>query len=466
MEYREYYCGDMTIPEEKRGEFTQRVLTIMDHGGLMATEKVRLCGRELTLLAPPRLDAGNNVCVDFSYFEYAKYDPIHYNADTARMSCGYMDAREFFSAGIAAWVLREFYAESFGLAHHVGIPMPLKRSIGWLNYLFHEQYDARRANDIWKVYQLFPEDVRKKWNYTKLLDEHSGTLGTLKYMVCGEKDVRALDKERYVDLQKRILSMYPVKEAADCLGCIRLLDGAKEETLNTIKAILTTPAPERYAISDGTYYKRFAELSEQLPGEVSVKLVSETFGLEYADLMDEIGDAACAAARPEEKGDGASSPVPAMTTAAFFMADNDDRVYWWRENGDVVFSDAMENWLRELGGEYKSILHTHTLIGMDGETSLRRLVEELHRIENVFGKLYCFHTFFYEYLGNSDDPRYQAAALLLGDLIDRLGGELPQPDRENFITDREKKNSLPLLKMKRYLALLGNRELRHRVLGF
>ena len=98
MEYREYYCGDMTIPEEKRGEFTQRVLTIMDHGGLMATEKVRLCGRELTLLAPPRLDAGNNVCVDFSYFEYAKYDPIHYNADTARMSCGYMDAREFFSA--------------------------------------------------------------------------------------------------------------------------------------------------------------------------------------------------------------------------------------------------------------------------------------------------------------------------------------------------------------------------------
>lgn len=95
MEYREYYCGDMTIPEEKRGEFTQRVLTIMDHGGLMATEKVRLCGRELTLLAPPRLDAGNNVCVDFSYFEYAKYDPIHYNADTARMSCGYMDAREF-----------------------------------------------------------------------------------------------------------------------------------------------------------------------------------------------------------------------------------------------------------------------------------------------------------------------------------------------------------------------------------
>ena len=31
MEYREYYCGDMTIPEEKRGEFTQRVLTIMDH---------------------------------------------------------------------------------------------------------------------------------------------------------------------------------------------------------------------------------------------------------------------------------------------------------------------------------------------------------------------------------------------------------------------------------------------------
>lgn len=44
MEYREYYCGDMTIPEEKRGEFTQRVLTIMDHGGLMATERSGFVG--------------------------------------------------------------------------------------------------------------------------------------------------------------------------------------------------------------------------------------------------------------------------------------------------------------------------------------------------------------------------------------------------------------------------------------
>jgi len=466
MEYRDYYCGDMTIPNEKREEFTNRVLKIMDQGGLMATEKVRLCGRELTLLAPPRLDTSNNVRVDFSYFEYAKYDPVHYNADTARMSCGYMDAREFFSAGIAAWVLREFYAESFGLAHYKGAPMPLTRTTAWLNYLFHEQYDTRRANDIWKVYQLFPREIRRKWNYTKLLDEHSGTLGTLKYMVCGEKDVMPLDKEAYVEQQNRIFALYPVRETADCLGRIRLLDGAKEETLHTIKAILTTPAPERYALDDREYYKRFAELSEQLPGEVSVKLVSDTFGLEYADLMDEIGDAACAAAKPEEKGDGASSPVPAMTTANFFKVENDDRVYWWSENGDVVFSDEMDAWLRELGGEYKSILHTHALIGMDGETSLRRLVEELHRIENVFGKLYCFHTFFYEYLGNSDDPRYQAAALLLGNLIERLGGELPQPDRESFITDREKKNSLSLLKMKRYLALLGNKELRRRVLEF
>ena len=466
MEYREYYCGDMTIPNEKREEFTNRVLRIMDQGGLMALEKVRLCGRELTLLTPPRLDANNNVCVDFSYFEYAKYDPVHYNADTARMSCGYMDAREFFSAGIAAWLLREFYAESFGLAHYKGAPMPLTRTTAWLNYLFHEQYDTRRVSDIWKVYQLFPEDVRKKRNYTKLLDDHSATLGTLKYMVCADKEVWSLDKETYVKQQNRIFSLYPVREAADCLGRIRLLDGAKEETLNTIKAILTTPAPERYALDDREYYKRFTELSEQLPGEVSVKLVSDTFGLEYADLMNEIGDAICAAARPEEKGDGASSPASAMTTANFFEVENDDRVYWWRENGDVVFSDAMENWLRELGGEYKSILHTHTLIGMDGETSLRRLVEELHRIGAVFGKLYCFRNFFYDYLGNSDDPRYQAAALLLGDLIDRLGGELPQPDRENVITEKEKKNSLPLLKMKRYLALLGNRELRLRVLGF
>lgn len=195
-------------------------------------------------------------------------------------------------------------------------------------------------------------------------------------------------------------------------------------------------------------------------------MLSEAFDVEYEALMEEIGEAACAASHPEEKHDHMYPPVPAMSTTEFFRCDNDDRVYWWSEESDVTFSDAMESWLKELGEEYETILHTHTLIGMGGEAALCRLAEELHRTSFVFGKLYCFRDFFYEFLVHAAAPRYHASILLLGRLIDRLGTELPRPDREGTLSYLEIKNSLPLRKMKRYLALLANKELRCKVFGF
>lgn len=236
MEYRDYYCGDMTVPAEKRAEFTERVLKIMDQGGLMGLEKVQLCGRELRLLTPPGVDAGNNVCVNFSYFEYEKYDEVYYNADTARMSCGYVDLREFFSATIATWLLREFYTGSFGMAHYEGTSMPLIRTIAWLNYLFRTSYTAARTRDIWKVYQLFPTDIRKVRNYTNLLDACSSTLGTLKYVVCAEKECGPLDTCKYAEIQKQMFSLYPVMDTAHSLDAIMHTgEESPEEKLDTVK---------------------------------------------------------------------------------------------------------------------------------------------------------------------------------------------------------------------------------------
>ena len=47
------YFGDQTIPEDKREEFTQRVLTILDQGGMLDLEDVSLFGKRVWLLKPP-----------------------------------------------------------------------------------------------------------------------------------------------------------------------------------------------------------------------------------------------------------------------------------------------------------------------------------------------------------------------------------------------------------------------------
>ena len=46
------YFGDRTIPVDKREEFTRRVLTILDQGGMMDLEEVSMFGKKIWLLKP------------------------------------------------------------------------------------------------------------------------------------------------------------------------------------------------------------------------------------------------------------------------------------------------------------------------------------------------------------------------------------------------------------------------------
>ena len=41
------YFGNRTTPEDKREEFTRRVLTILDQGGMMDLEEVSMFGKKI-----------------------------------------------------------------------------------------------------------------------------------------------------------------------------------------------------------------------------------------------------------------------------------------------------------------------------------------------------------------------------------------------------------------------------------
>lgn len=50
------YYGGAGIPEDRREEFSQRVLKILDYGGMMQVDEVSLYGRRLCLLSTPEAD--------------------------------------------------------------------------------------------------------------------------------------------------------------------------------------------------------------------------------------------------------------------------------------------------------------------------------------------------------------------------------------------------------------------------
>lgn len=52
------YFGDITIPEDKKKEFTQRVLAILNQGGMMELEEVCIFGKQIWLMTPPQMRSG------------------------------------------------------------------------------------------------------------------------------------------------------------------------------------------------------------------------------------------------------------------------------------------------------------------------------------------------------------------------------------------------------------------------
>ena len=54
------YFGDRTISEDKRKEFTRRVLTILDQGGMMDLEEVSMFGRKIWLMKPLQIQPGQD----------------------------------------------------------------------------------------------------------------------------------------------------------------------------------------------------------------------------------------------------------------------------------------------------------------------------------------------------------------------------------------------------------------------
>ena len=112
------YFGDPTIPEEKREEFTQRVLTILDQGGMLDLEDVSLFGKRIWLLKPPQDLPGKDIIpFCYNYFEQDSWESAGYEPVTCRFHTNKVGRRQFNLVCSAVYVLYEFYTDTFGIAN-------------------------------------------------------------------------------------------------------------------------------------------------------------------------------------------------------------------------------------------------------------------------------------------------------------------------------------------------------------
>lgn len=161
---------------------------------------------------------------------------------------------------------------------------------------------------------------------------------------------------------------------------------------------------------------------------------------------------------------------------------------WWNVGCDWDFSEQVKSWFAELKSQYESAIEEEYLV----ENPLKYIVDLLKYADDNYYQIYVFKNFFEESLSNIHDKRYMTLwkmfEFMLYDPMMKQEVEVifvpegPGHEREGIhywekttkrrlknpwdITDREKRNNKARVTLRRYLALLGNRELRERVFGF
>lgn len=444
------YYGDRTIPEDKREEFTRRVLTILEQGGMMDLEEVSMFGKKIWLMKPLQIQSGQeSLTFCYNYFENDIWETGGYRPGSCRFYTNKVGWRQFDLVCSAVYVLHEFYAKSFGMANRDDHIYDAREIIGWLNYLFGEHYTNSRATDLWRIYQLLP-DYRKDDNLLRLLpdDASMDVLGTLIYL--------AVTRENHEENWKQLIAVPPhgpeeitlpdcIRIAENALKSLKASDEASEtQKLEQLKIVLK--AGDQKASPEIPQLCRFiGGITALLPIEVTAKLVADTFSMDFTALLAELQPYARDVMELwNYKDRQPPKPIPPVDTASFLGCSDDDRAWWWTPGGDVRFSDEMTAWLSQCRTELETLANQEPLL--HGTEPLKLLIETLYDIQEHHRYVFAFREMFYDFVAHSDLPTVQATIQYLRQLSER------EPDSS--------------VNLRRYLAVLGNLPLREKVLGF
>ena len=439
------YFGDQTIPEDKREEFTRRVLTILDQGGMLDLEDVSLFGKRIWLLKPPQaLPGKDTILFCYNYFEQDTWETGGYEPASCSFHTNKVGWRQFNLVCSAVYVLYEFYTDSFGIASEDAHVYDAREIIGWLNYLFQSRYDNRRASNPWRVYQLLPDYRRDDAPLVQLADgSPMDPMGMLIYLTV----TRKANQEALWESTKSA-SGAP-HNILDCISraerALAELTAGDEESdlkkLEQLTAALKNRDMER--LSEGAP-QCFAVMAAMLPVEITAKLLADAFARNFWALLEELrsfgwdgGDCW------NFKGLPPAEPVAPVDTAAFLRCSDDDRAWWWRPDGDVHFSKEMNAWLAQCRAALDNLAQEEP--PMRGAELLELLVGTLDSIQRRNPSVFAFREMFYDFAAHSESPMAGAAVRYLEQLAEQEDAAVS---------------------LRRYLAVLGNLPLRERVFGF
>ena len=497
-----YYCGDPALRRGTRKEFVSRARTVLVQGGLAKLHFIESPWGpkdDFPLLAPPEESPDNPDILIFDYHLVERgmsfLGAFNMKTGTLRTKhCGFGYTR---SAVHAVNVLREFYTKKPGIAVSDNGLLNETLIVGWLNYLFDEQWDNRRFTTLLHLYAQDPNWRKRKPAQIKALLQNIATQDP-EPDPCREllSMIQAQDK---ATLTKLAISDSP--EFSVPFSPLRLLHDLKEllitlrdsgRTVASLAEILLASPDE---IEDGlaeqdrftlhfpnvifpydpllALWREVFQFEKGSPEEACIRNVLEKLG----HLRDPEGDAGLTeishSVLSTQLRESVSTPIPKYSTAEFlansaistllfrdsdpypdwkYVVRGEEMIMWWTPGGDIQFSESFLDWMHDLRGRLD-------------ELAAERRPQSAYEFMLVMARTVCetWHSLstpslwlstWNEFLQTAGSPVVQGAIFLMEELLNScLNGSFRDYD----------KGALSLF---RYGCILANRALRREVFGF
>ena len=398
--------GNRTIPKEKIENFIMDLGRVVDQAGLFSTRHMRVYGEEFDLLCVSDYQK-DTLTIDYSYFENEVHEKVTIDIETGGIQSDYIGSGQFGAALQALSLLAELYCETLCISYNCDEIIQSDK-LRWLSYVLHRTIILQCYNKIWDVYERLMCDNANKARLSAMdfFNNYSGDgadfdeINTIMYTndVINDDYINECLKNEEPDDKSSY--GYWVRSMARFLWLAKQnSEKSEKELLSRYVRLLRKVSEIRNDIKANKVVSPVKELFAVVAPPITVKLIATIYGLDFWQLWREnknkINVTSSIFYHNEVNcyNDDCyqSETVDLLTTEEFFGVSSEDRLYWWREDGDVTISDKTQQWLDQMAEQHKGHIETmaEEFSAVDWHERLVRFLGKHKNDIKMFDALYC-----------------------------------------------------------------------------
>ena len=333
------------------------------------------------------------------------HDKVTIDVKTGEIHSSNLGFGKFGEAVQALYMLSGLYCEMLCLSDNCDEIIPFVK-LRWLSYVLCRTITLQYHITIWDVYERFVRDngVNKTLSAMDFFNSYEGDetnfdmISTIVYVndtINEEYIENCLNQNEPVDKSSY---GYWVRSMARFLWLAKR-DSAKSESelISRYMKLLYKVSEIRDDIIAGKEVGPVKELFATVAPPITVKLIATIYGLDFWQLW-----------RDHKESIGVTSSIfydgsteyitvddtnhlEPITTEEYFDVAPEDRLYWWKEDGDVIISDKTQRWLEDMAEQHK--IHCETMdedfSAIDWHERLVRFLGNNNDTIKMFEHLYC-----------------------------------------------------------------------------